>query len=155
LLKTSINNFRGKIIPKSDPASAREDRSSLLYSENLFKENLVVSIRARVLAFVIFLYYFIENGTMGLVPQKYYFVYRNVRISDLLLYALIVYSLICWKEYKILFKSKPFLIVKIFLLYLLFEFGVSYIRYEFNPIEYFFRLKGVWASFLVFAFDQP
>lgn len=152
MLRTSINSLRGKKIPAEEITSAKGDRSSMLYSENLFKENLVVNLRARVLALTIFLYYFIQNGTMGLVPEKFYMVYRNMRISDFLLYALIIYSLICWKEYKVLFKSKPFFVVKIFLLYLLFEFVVSYIRYDFNPIEFFFRLKGIWSSFLVFPF---
>ncbi|HEY3249774.1 MAG TPA: hypothetical protein VGK25_01520, partial [Ignavibacteria bacterium] len=95
---------------------------------------------------------FIENGTLGLIPEKYYFVYRNVRISDIILYALIVYSLIYYKEYKTLFKSKSLLIAKLFLLYLILEFFISFIRYGFNPIEYFFRLKGLWQSFLIFPF---
>lgn len=152
MLRTSINSLRGKRIPVKEATSPKGDRASMLYSESLFKENLVINLRARVLAIVIFLYYFIQNGTMGLVPEKYYMVYRNMRISDFLLYGLIIYSLIHLKEYKTLFKSKPFLIVKIYLLYLLFEFGVSYLRYDFNPIEYFFRLKGIWSSFLVFPF---
>lgn len=128
------------------------DRASVLYSENFLKEELLINLRARVLAFFIFMYYFIENGTLGLVPPKYYLVYRNVRISDLLLYGLVAYSLFAYREYKDLFKSKSFLIAKLFLVYLLFEFVVSYFRYGFNPLEYFFRLKGVWTSFLVFPF---
>ncbi len=130
----------------------RSDRNSMLYSENFFKEELVLNVKARILAVGIFLYYFIENGTMGLVPQKFYLVYRSIRISDLLLYGMVIYALFCWKEYKELFKSKAFLIAKIFLLYLLFEFVVSFIRYGFNPLEYFFRLKGIWTSFLVFPY---
>jgi len=152
LLKTSINSFRTKRTIDADISAAKRERSSILYSENLFKENLVLSLKARVLAFGIFLYYFIENGTMGLVPQKYYLVYRSIRISELLLYSMVIYSLFYWKEYRTLFKSKPFMIAKIFLLYLIFEFGVSYLRYDFNPIEYFFRLKGVWSSFLIFPY---
>ncbi|MEO8513380.1 MAG: hypothetical protein ABI543_07470 [Ignavibacteria bacterium] len=152
MLKTSINNFRWKKPNETDSTSARAERSSVLYSENLFKENLVLSLKARILAFGIFLYYFIENGTMGLVPSKFYLVYRSIRISELLLYGMVIYSLFYWKEYKSLFKSKSFLIAKIFFAYLIFEFGVSYLRYDFNPIEYFFRLKGIWISFLVFPY---
>ena len=73
------------------------------------------------LAIGIFLYYFIENGTLGLVPSKYYLVYRNIRISDLLLYGMTFYSLVRYKEYKDLFDSKPFLIAKLIILYFLFE----------------------------------
>jgi hypothetical protein len=124
----------------------------MLYSENMFKENLVVNLRARVLAICIFLYYFIENGTLGLIPQKYYMVYRSIRISDMLLYGMIVYSFMCYREYKDLIKSKSFLVIKILLAYLIFEFIVSAFRYGFSPIEYFFRLKGVWTSFLVFPY---
>lgn len=132
--------------------SIKGDKDSMLYSENFFKEELVLNLRARVLAICLFLYYFVENGTMGLVPAKFYLVYRSVRISDLLLYGMVIYSFIQYREYKDLFKSKPFLIAKIFLLYLLFEFAVSYVRYSFNPLEYFFRLKGIWTSFLVFPY---
>ncbi len=152
MLKASINNFRGKRTPVISTPEVRSDRSSMLYSENFMKEELVLNLKARILAFGIFLYYFIENGTMGLVPQKFYLVYRSVRISDLLLYGMVIYSLFYWKEYKVLFKSKAFLIAKIFLLYLLFEFAVSFVRYGFNPVEYFFRLKGIWTSFLVFPY---
>lgn len=152
MLRTSINIFRGKKNPEIESSSAKEDGNSMLYSENLFRENLVVNLRARVLAFCIFLYYFIENGTIGLIPRNYYMVYRNIRISDLLLYGMAVYSLLQWKEYRELYKSKSFLVIKILLSYLVFEFAVSTFRYGFNPIEYFFRLKGVWTSFLVFPY---
>lgn len=116
------------------------------------REELITSMRTKFLAIAIFLFYFIENGTLGLIPQKFYMVYRNVRISDLILYGLVIYSLINIKEYKDLFKSKAFLLPKIVLAYLLFEFFISYLRYGFNPVEYFFRLKGVWTSFLIFPF---
>jgi hypothetical protein len=122
------------------------------YSENFIKEELVTNLRARFLAIAIFLFYFIENGTLGLVPEKVYMVYRNIRVSDLILYGLVIYSLINIKEYRELFSSKAFLIAKILLCYFLFEFAVSTIRYGFNPIEYFFRLKGLWTSFLVFPY---
>lgn len=149
--KTLINNLGFK---KSDLnlKKFRGERSSTLYAENFMKEELVTSYRARVLAVCIFLYYFIENGTLGLIPSKFYFVYRNIRISDLLLYGMVFYSLVMYREYKDLFNSKPFFIAKVFLAFLLFEFFVSFLRYGFNPIEYFFRLKGVWTSFLVFPF---
>lgn len=130
----------------------RGDRSTILYSESNYKTELVTSMRARVLALSIFLYYFIENGTIGLIPSKYYLVYRSIRISDMLLYFMTAYSLYHWKEYRDLLKSRSFLIAKILIAYLIFEFVVSAIRYGFNPIEYFFRLKGVWTSFLVFPY---
>ncbi len=152
MLRTSINNFRNRKSSVLEESSAKSDKSSMLYSENLFKENLVVNLRARVLGICIFLYYFIEQGTMGLVPQKFYMVYRSVRISDLLLYGMVGYSIMCYSEYKDLIKSKSFLVIKILLSYLIFEFAVSAFRYGFSPIEYFFRLKGVWTSFLVFPY---
>jgi hypothetical protein len=152
LLRTSLNNFRGKRIPVIKNPEVLSDRSNMLYSENFMKEELVLNLKARVLAICIFLYYFIENGTMGLVPQKYYMVYRSMRLSDLLLYGMIGYSLMFWKEYKDLLKSRSFLVVKLILLYLVFEFIVSSFRYGFNPVEYFFRLKGIWTSFLIFPF---
>jgi len=139
-------------MPVIGSSVVKADRNSVLYSENFFKEELVINLRARVLAICIFLYYFIENGTMGLVPQKFYMVYRSVRISDLLLYGMVAYTFFCYKEIKDLYKSKVFLVAKVFLLYLLFEFAVSYVRYGFNPVEYFFRLKGIWTSFLVFPY---
>ena len=139
-------------MPVIGSSVVKADKSSVLYSENFFKEELVLNMRARVLAICIFLYYFIENGTMGLVPPKLYMVYRSVRLSDMLLYGMVIYSFISYKEIKPLIKSKSFLIAKIFLAYLLFEFAVSYLRYGFNPLEYFFRLKGIWTSFLVFPY---
>jgi len=139
-------------MPVIGSSVVKADKTSVLYSENFFKDELVLNLRARVLAVCIFLYYFIESGTMGLVPPKLYMVYRSVRISDLLLYGMVIYSFISYKEIKPLFKSRSFLIAKIFLAYLLFEFAVSYLRYGFNPLEYFFRLKGIWTSFLVLPY---
>lgn len=149
--KTFINNLRFK------GGSGGQDRFSKqdylrTYSENFLRDELKINLRARILAFAIFLFYFIENGTLGLIPQKFYMVYRNIRISDLILYGLIIYSFFCIREYKDLFKSRSFLLPKIILAYFLFEFGVSAIKYGFNPIEYFFRLKGLWQSFLIFPF---
>ncbi|RPI17211.1 MAG: hypothetical protein EHM58_10140 [Ignavibacteriae bacterium] len=122
------------------------------YSEALITGSIAISLRTKVLAFSIFLYYFIENGTLGLFSEKSYMVFRGMRLSDLILYALVGYTAFCFREYQDLFKSKIFLMVKIFLLYLVLEFFISAIRYKFNIIEYFFRLKGVWSSFLIFPF---
>lgn len=87
--KTLTNNFR----LKKQTTPLYKDRSLFTYSEMAFNREIYASLRARVLALVLFLYYFVENGTLGLLPEKYYFLYRNVRISDLILYVLIVYSL--------------------------------------------------------------
>lgn len=127
-------------------------KSRLIYDEAVFIKNLKVDLKARILALAIFFYLFIESGTLGLIPEKYYLVYRSIRISDLILYGTIAYSFIKFREYKDLFKSKSLTISKIILLYLLFEFTISAIKYQFNAIEYFFRLKGIWSSFLVFPF---
>jgi len=43
-------------------------------------------------------------------------------------------------------------VLKVFLVYLLIEFVASTLFYDYNFLEYFFRLKGLWASFLVFPF---
>ncbi len=139
-------------MPVIGNSAVKADRQNILYSENYIKADLVLSLKARILALGIFLFYFIENGTMGIIPQKYYTVYRSMRLSDLLLYALIIYSFFKYKEYKNLFNSKLLIIIKIYLFYLLFQFFVSYLRYDFNPIEYFFRLKGIWTSFLIFPY---
>jgi hypothetical protein len=148
LQKVLTNNFKFK----KQTTPLYKDKSLFAYSEVAINREIYTSLRARVLALFLFLYYFIENGTLGLFPEKYYFLYRNVRISDLILYILIAYSFARIGEYKDLFKSKPLLIVKIILFYLALSFGISAIRYQFNVIEYFFRLKGLWSSFLVFPF---
>lgn len=111
-----------------------------------------IPTNAKILAWAIFLVFFIESGTLGLLPRQLYFVYRNMRISDFLIYGLIVYSLYNVKEFYELYKSKMLIIVKIIFLYFIFEFVISAINYEFNIIEYFFRLKNIWSSFLVFPF---
>jgi hypothetical protein len=128
------------------------NKSVFTYSERLIKKGIVVSLQTRLLALGIFSYFFIENGTLGLFPQSLYIIYRNVRLSDFVLYALVIYSLFYIREYRDFFKSRSFLVAKLVLAYLLFEFVISYVRYKFNVLEYFFRLKGVWASFLVFPF---
>ncbi len=107
---------------------------------------------AKILAWFIFLVFFIENGTLGLLPRQAYFVYRNVRLSDIIIYGLTIYSLYNVKEFYDLYKSRMFIIVKILLLYYLFEFLVSSLMYDFNLLEYFFRLKGLWSSFLIFPY---
>ncbi len=150
--KTFINNLRFKRGGNGDGSGFSKQDYLEKYSENFIKETLVTNLRARFLAIAIFLFYFIENGTLGLVPDKFYMVYRNIRISDLILYSLVIYSLFCIREYRDLFKSKAFLIAKILLCYYLFEFAVSTMRYGFNPVEYFFRLKGLWSSFLIFPY---
>jgi len=146
--RTIANNLKFK-----KPAyGAFPQKNEFSYNESRYAENVSINLRGRVLAFTIFLYYFIENGTLGLIPPKYYMLYRNIRISDFILYALILYSFFNIREYGQLFKSKSFLITKILLCYFIFEFGISAIKYQFNIIEYFFRLKGLWTSFLVFPF---
>jgi len=107
---------------------------------------------AKLLAWSLFLFFFIENGTIGLVPKQFYFVYRNMRISDFLLYGLTLYALFNVKEYSVLFRSRAFIIPKLLISYLLFQFVFSSILYEYNIIEFFFRLKGMWMCFLVFPF---
>lgn len=150
--KTFANSFRSRRKGAFEPSALKKEKTTVLYSENFLKEELVTNMRARMLAIGIFLYYFVENGTLGLVPSKFYFVYRNIRISDLLLYGMTLYSLIRYREYKDLFNSKPFLVAKLILLYFLFEFAISSFRYGYNPVEFFFRLKGIWTSFLVFPY---
>ena len=150
--KIFAHSFRSRRKGAFEPSAIKKEKTTVLYSENFLKEELVTNMRARILAIGIFLYYFVENGTLGLVPSKFYFVYRNIRISDLLLYGMTFYSLVRYKEYKDLFNSKPFLVAKLILVYLLFEFAISSFRYGYNPIEFFFRLKGIWTSFLVFPY---
>jgi len=143
---TNPNHFRRS-------SSKNGQNSNLLnYNEKFIQGGAILSLKARGLAFAIFLYFFIENSTLGLLPSRFYTVYRGVLISDLILYAVVIYSFFCIKEYIDLFKSKSFLIVKLILLYLLFEFVISAFRYKFNVIEYFFRLKGPWSSFLIFPY---
>jgi hypothetical protein len=150
---TLINSFKFKRSDKGEKNNfVHHHLPTLNYSDYFMRETLIINLRTRFLAIAIFLFYFIENGTLGLLPQKFYMVYRNIRISDLILYGIIIYSFFNIREYKHLFKSKAFLITKIILAYYLFEFAVSAIRYGFNPIEYFFRLKGLWTSFLIFAY---
>jgi hypothetical protein len=112
----------------------------------------LLPLNTKILAISIFLIFFIENGTLGLLPRNFYFVYRNVRISDLLLYATIVYSIYCNKEIIDLWRSRSLWIVKYFMLYLFFQFIISSIAYKVDIIEYFFRLKYLWMSMLVLPY---
>lgn len=122
------------------------------YNEKFVQTDVVLTLKAKMLAVAIFLYFFIERGTIGLLPPSSYIIYRSMRVSDFIQYALIIYSLFCIKEYISIFRSKSFLIVKLILAYIILEFIISAISYQFNVVEYFFRLKGVWSSFLVFPY---
>lgn len=87
-----------------------------------------------------------------MLPRNLIFIYRNVRISDIILYGLTIYSLYCSKEYIELLKSKSFIIIKYLFFFFVFEFIISAIAYKVDVIEYFFRLKQLWTSLLVFSF---
>ncbi len=137
------NNFRG--------TARKVNNESQSFAEVLHHKNYL-TLNAKILAWGIFLFFFIENGTLGLLPKQVYFIYRNVRISDFLLYGLTIYSLYDAKEYIKLYKSRAILIPKLILLYLFFQFLLSSILYEYNMLEFFFRLKGMWMCFLVFPF---
>lgn len=113
---------------------------------------LPLPLNAKFLAWAIFLLFFIENGTMGLLPKQFYFVYRNMRISDFLLYGLTVYSFFKVNEYRELYRSVSLLIPKLILVYLLAQFTLSSILYEYNFVEFFFRLKGIWMCFMLFPY---
>lgn len=126
-------------------------KESISYTEALQRSNFLTQ-NAKILAWGLFLFFFIENGTLGLVPRQFYFVYRNMRISDFLLYGLTVYSIFNIKEYLPLYKSKAFLLPKLLLMYFLFQFIFSFLKYDYNLFEFFFRLKGLWMCFLVFPF---
>lgn len=127
-------------------------KTSIGYDRPFKSDAVSVPNSAKAVAWAIFLILFIESDTLGLFPKQFYMVFRNVRISDLILYGLIVYSLSNTREYAKLFRSKLLLIVKFMLGYMVFEFIVSVISYSQNPVEYFFRLKGAWFSFMVFPF---
>lgn len=122
------------------------------YTDTDFHQPRFISQEAKLLAITIFLIFFIDEGTLGLLPRQMYFLYRNVRVSDVLMYGLIIYSFFQAKEYYKLFTSRSLLIIKILLVYLSIQFIGSVIYYEVDPVEYFFRLKGVWKSFMIFPF---
>lgn len=112
----------------------------------------VIPYRTKLLVWYLFLIFFIENGTLGIIPKQYYMVYRGVRISDILIYLCIIYSLAYYKEYEYLFKSKAMIIVKILFAYIIFQFIVSVVLYQQNLVEYIFRAKFLWYSFLIFPY---
>lgn len=118
----------------------------------VLEDSNYITVNAKLLAWCIFLIIFIENGTLGLIPKQFYYIYRNMRISDFLIYGLILYSLFNVREFEKLFKSKLMIFPKLFLAYFLFQFIISSIKYDYNIIETFFRLKNLWMSFLVFPF---
>lgn len=126
-------------------------KEGLTYTEALQRSNFLTQ-NAKILAWGLFLFFFIENGTLGLVPRQFYFVYRNMRISDFLLYGLTLYSFYNIKEFLPLYKSKAFLLPKLLLTYFIFQFIFSFLKYDYNLFEFFFRLKGLWMCFLVFPF---
>ena len=126
-------------------------KEGLTYTEALQRSNFLTQ-NAKILAWGLFLFFFIENGTLGLVPRQFYFVYRNMRISDFLLYGLTLYSFYNIKEFLPLYKSKAFLLPKLLLGYFIFQFILSFLKYDYNLFEFFFRLKGLWMCFLVFPF---
>lgn len=137
------NNFR---VTAHKISQKRKSFTEVLQQKNY------LTLNAKLLAWGIFLIFFIENGTLGLIPKNFYFVYRNMRISDFLLYGLTLYSLYNLKEFKTLYKSRALILPKLLLLYFFFQFIVSSIYYEYNIIEFFFRLKGLWMCFLIFPF---
>ena len=126
-------------------------KENISYTEALQKSSYLTQ-NAKVLAWGLFLFFFIENGTLGLVPKQFYFVYRNMRISDFLLYGLTVYSLYNAKEFATLLRSRSFLLPKLLMFYFIFQFLLSFILYDYNLFEFFFRLKGLWMCFLVLPF---
>lgn len=144
MVRVITNNFRDKF--RAYPNKHLNNRESISYQEFMMTQ------KAKMLAWGIFLVYFIENGTLGLVPKQMYFVYRNVRISDLLIYFLTIYSLLNIREFAELYKSKTMILAKILLCYLFFQFLISVLLYDVNMLEYFFRLKGVWSSLLIFPY---
>lgn len=137
------NNFR--------VTNGRKNPDSKSFGDILEERNYL-TLNAKLLAWGIFLIFFVENGTLGLIPKQFYFVYRNMRISDFLLYSLTAYALFNVKEYSYLYHSRAILLPKILLVYFLFQFVMSSILYDYNFIELFFRLKGIWMCFLIFPF---
>jgi hypothetical protein len=146
------NPFRKYYLSKQQVINKPFDRKTFIYSETEMGQTKRISFPAKFIAVAIFLYFFIENGTLGLTPSVYYATYRSMRISDFILYALVIYSFLNFREWKDLYHSRSFLVPKLILLFLLLQFLVSAIVYKFNVIEYFFRLKGLWTSFFVFPY---
>jgi len=115
-------------------------------------EKVYVPRNAKLLAWGIFLIFFIDNGTLGLFPSRFFAVYRNVRLSDLLIYMLILYSFFHTNEMRDVLRSKALFIPKLLFWYYAVQFIASVLIYNTNLVEYFFRLKILWASFLVFPY---
>lgn len=138
-------------LPHNYRIAVRGNGRKLSYTEVMESKN-ILPLNAKLLAWGIFLVFFIENGTLGLIPKNLYFLYRNIRISDFLMYGLTIYSLFNAKEYIGLYRSKTMILAKIILLYLCAQFIISTISYQQNVFEYFFRLKGIWTSMMIFPF---
>lgn len=140
-----------KIVPHNIRARATNHRMMGVIKPVINKDaHAALPLNAKMLAWGVFLFYFIESGTLGLLPQNFYFVYRNIRVSDFIMYGLTIYSLFCTKDFRKVYQSKASVILKLMLLYLLAQFFVSCTLYDYNVLEYFFRLKGIWTSFMVF-----
>lgn len=146
MLRISSNILRPKTIQHRLSTGLKKQEELAKFKENF------ISPQAKILAWFIFLYFFIESGTLGLLPKQVYYVYRNIRFSDLILYGLIIYSFFRAKEFYEYYGSKLTIIIKILLFYFAFQFIVSAILYDYSLVEYFFRLKVLWATFMVFPF---
>ena len=142
MIVRTANNFRSAL---------RNNFQGKLYGE-ILDEKKFLPLQVKFLAWSIFLIYFIESGTLGLVPRSYYFVYRSIRVSDFIMYFLIAYSLFNIKSYAEMYRSNILIVLKALTLYLTFQFIVSVILYEQNFLEYFFRLEIFWESFMIFPF---
>ncbi len=148
-----IEKIKTTVIREKNSASSKFGRDlNVIYSETAMSGRIAFNLRGAILAFAFFIYFFVNNGTLGLFPENWYIYYRSIRLSDLIEYCLIIYSFIKIREYSDLFTSKSLILPKIFLGYILFEFFWSALSYHFDVIEYFFRLKGLWSSFLIFPF---
>jgi hypothetical protein len=143
MIRNTLRTIRPKVIvPRISRPAQHKPQMAANY----------ITPKAKILAWCIFLVFFIEQGTLGLFPKQLYFLYRNVRISDFLIYGLIIYSFFNAKEYYSYYSSKLTIIIKVLLIYFLFHFIVSAISFDYNIVEYFFRLKGVWSGFMLFPF---
>jgi hypothetical protein len=121
------------------------EKDSTVQAEN-------ISSKAKMMAWWVFLIIFIDNGTLGIFPQQLYLLYRGVFLSDILIYALIIYTFFHLDEIRKEMNSKLMIVVKFLLFFFLAMFFISVILYKADPVEYFFRLKNTWCSFLVFPY---
>lgn len=138
------NNFRNN-------SNGHRINNKPTYAEVL-ESKKILPVNAKILAWCIFLIFFIESGTLGLIPKNFYFVYRNMRVSDFLIYGLTIYSLFNVREFSELYRSKLMILIKVIFIFFFAQFIISTILYNQNIFEYFFRLKGLWSSLLVFPF---